>query len=267
MATTRNRAPAESRPAALSRERIVEAALALVEADGLAAFSTRRLGDRLGCKAMSIYHHFESKQLLLDALVEHAIATVDVPPPGPDALDRLRATLYAYRAMTRRFAALFPLISVHRHNTERGVRFLESILRLIRAVEPDVERSARHFRILGYYLVGAALDETAGYARGPSAVEPADADFIARECPTLAASAPYFQSRHWDATFDLGIELLLAGISQAAGRSGPTSNSKRAAGTAGRTGRASKAPPAAATNRRRRVRGRSARSLPRATRA
>ena len=49
----------------LTRERIVEAALAVVEAEGLAAFSTRKLGERLGCEAMSIYHHFPSKQHLL----------------------------------------------------------------------------------------------------------------------------------------------------------------------------------------------------------
>ena len=48
-------------PEPLSRERIVEAALALVQADGLAGLSTRKLGQSLGCEAMSIYHHFPGK--------------------------------------------------------------------------------------------------------------------------------------------------------------------------------------------------------------
>src|SRR5438477_12031705 len=86
----------------LSRDRIVDAALALIHDDGLAAFSTRKLGERLGCEAMSIYHHFPSKQHLLDALVEHAIQTVEVPEPGPGAIERLRRSLYSYREMAHR---------------------------------------------------------------------------------------------------------------------------------------------------------------------
>ena len=66
---------------ALTRERIVQAALELVNERGLGPFSTRQLGERLGCEAMSIYHHFKSKQHLLDALVEHAITSVEVPEP------------------------------------------------------------------------------------------------------------------------------------------------------------------------------------------
>jgi AcrR family transcriptional regulator len=46
---------------------------------------------------MSIYHHFPSKQHLLDALVEHAIGSVHVPEPGPDIEARTRASLESYR--------------------------------------------------------------------------------------------------------------------------------------------------------------------------
>jgi len=69
--------------------------------------------------------------------------------------------------------------------------------------------TARHFRAMGYYLIGACLDETAGYARGPSAAEPVDDAFIARECPRLMAAAPYFQPAHWDRTWQLGIDALM----------------------------------------------------------
>ena len=105
----------------LSRGRIEAAALKLIEEVGYDDFSTRKLAAELGCEAMSIYHHFPSKQHLLDALVEHAISTVEVSEPGPDAPDRLRRSLYSYRAMARRFPALFPLVAVHRLNTPTGV--------------------------------------------------------------------------------------------------------------------------------------------------
>jgi AcrR family transcriptional regulator len=161
---------------------------------------------------MSIYHHYPSKHHLLDAMVDHAIASVALPPQDLPPAERLRQAMYAYRAMARRLPALFPLVAVHRLNTPTGVRFIESILALVQAVVPDPELAARHFRTLGYFLVGAALDETSGYARGPSAAEPVDNGFIARECPRLAQSAPYFQAKHWDATFELGVQAMLAAM-------------------------------------------------------
>src|SRR6185369_9776088 len=197
---------------ALSPERIVGAALALVHEDGLAGLTTRRLGQRLGCEAMSIYHHYPSKQHLLDALVDHAVASVEMPSADLSPVERLRASMYAYRAMAHRLPALFPLVAVHRLNTPTGVRFIESILGLIQAVVPDTELAARHFRAVGYYLAGAALDETSGYAKGPSVAEPVSDEFIVRECPRLVASARFFKAGEWDTTFALGLETLLARI-------------------------------------------------------
>lgn len=203
---------ARSSAPALSRDLILAEAQALTAADGLAALSTRRLAERLGVEAMSIYHHFPSKHHLLDAMVDAAIGSVEVAPAHLPPIERLRWASHAYRAMARRHAALYPLVAVHRLNTPTGVRFIESILALVQAVVPDVERAARHFRVLGYYLMGAALDETAGYAKGPSAAEPVDDAFIARECPRLAASARWFQRSQWDATFELGLEAILVAI-------------------------------------------------------
>jgi len=196
----------------LSRARIVEAALALVDQEGLSALSTRRLGVRLRCEAMSIYHHFPSKQHLLDAMVDHVIGGIELPPGGGDALQRVRETLVAYRAMAHRHPAFFPYVAVHRLNTPTGVRFIDRVLGLIRAAVVDDQLAARYFRVVGYYLVGAALDETAGYAKGPSAAEPVDDATIRAECPELTRAAPYFQRGHWDATFDLGIDALMVAM-------------------------------------------------------
>ena len=75
----------------LSRDRIAAAALALVDREGLTALSTRRLGDELGCEAMSIYHHFPSKAHLMDALLDLMLAEARVPAAHEeDWLERLR---------------------------------------------------------------------------------------------------------------------------------------------------------------------------------
>lgn len=198
----------------LSRPVIVEAAFALVAEGGVAGLSTRKLGERLGCEAMSIYHHFPSKQHLFDALVDQVLGQFDWPPADLAPVERLRRTMYGYRAAAHRHPAFFPYLAVHRLNTRTGVRFIERVLGIVQALVPDAEAAARHFRIMGYYLVGAALDETAGYARGPSAADPVDGATIERECPRLAASARYFQQEHWDRTFELGVQMLLAAMAK-----------------------------------------------------
>ena len=210
--------PARTAPAAarepLSRQRIVQAALELVHQDGLAQLSTRRLGQRLGCEAMSIYHHFPSKAHLLDALVDHAISSIEPPPEQLSPIERLRFICHAYRAMAHRFPALYPLVAIHRLNTPIGVRYIDSVMAAIRAIEPDPERAARQFRAVGYYLAGASLDETSGYAKGPSAAEPVSDAYIAEHCKSLIAAAPYFQREHWDATFEFGLQAMIASFAR-----------------------------------------------------
>ena len=208
--------PDGGRPARgpLSRERIVDAALALVERHGLPGLTTRRLGTALGFEAMSIYHHFPSKQHLLDALVERAIGSVGEPPPNADPIERLRFLGHEYRRVAHRYPRLFPLLALHRLNMPAGVAFIERMLRHFHDALPDDKLAAQAFRLFGYYVIGAALDETSGYAEGPSAAEPVADAYIAAECPRLAAAAPYFKRPYFDSTFELGFALILDGIAK-----------------------------------------------------
>ena len=202
-------------PRGLSRKSIVEAALALVDRNGLPALTFRRLGSALDCEAMSLYHYFPSKQHLLDALVEKTLEGIGDPPADLDPIARLRYLGYEYRAMAHQYPRFFPLAALHRLNMPAGVSFIERMLGHFRDALPDDRMAAQVFRIFGYYVVGAALDETSGYAAGPSAAEPVSDDYVIRECPQLAVSAPYFKAPWFDSTFDLGFEMLLKGIDDA----------------------------------------------------
>ena len=104
----------------------------------------------------------------------------------------------------------FVAIALHRMNTAAGLRFLEGVLTIFRDAGFDRETAARLFRVFGYYISGASLDEAAGYARGPSAVNPVPDDVAARDYPLITGVNPYLQPRHHRATFELGIDILLA---------------------------------------------------------
>src|SRR3954452_472123 len=72
-------APAARRTRGLSRDRIVAAAIEVVEAEGLGALSMARLAERLGCGTMSLYLHVANK----DELVTFMLSSAPDPPPTP----------------------------------------------------------------------------------------------------------------------------------------------------------------------------------------
>ena len=211
-----SKARGRKRAGALSRERIAAAAMALVDREGLEALSTRRLGEALGCEAMSIYHHFPSKAHLMDVLVDLMLADARVELlPEWGWLERLRRTAHGFRAMALEHPKFFPYFAVHRLNTPAGVSYINSVVGILRAAGFSDRDAATHFRTIGYYLTGAALDETSGYAKGPSAAEPVSNATIEADFSNLAAAAPFFRPGHFQATFEAGLEMLLAGIERA----------------------------------------------------
>lgn len=72
-----------SRPT-LSTPVIVDAAIALLDRDGLEAFSMRRLGAELGVDPMSIYHYLPNKDALFDAIVDEIWVRAEPAEPASD---------------------------------------------------------------------------------------------------------------------------------------------------------------------------------------
>jgi AcrR family transcriptional regulator len=217
----------------LSRERIVTEALAQIDREGLAGFSTRKLGEALGVQAMSLYHHFPSKAHVLDAVLEHVIGQIEFLPDSAPLDERLRGVMRSYRQVALRYPGFFPHFAVHRMNMEAGIRFIDRALRLFNEACPDdPERAARLFRIAGYYLNGATLDEAMGYGRGPSAQHPAPDEWVLREHPAIAAAGRWFAPSEHEKTFELGLEMLmkelgLPGQTGARKTSAPANRTKR----------------------------------------
>ena len=64
----------------LSREKVLDAAIALADRDGIESLSMRRLGQELGVEAMSLYNHVANKDDILDGIVEIVLARADRVP-------------------------------------------------------------------------------------------------------------------------------------------------------------------------------------------
>jgi len=75
--------PSAARDRELTRPRIVEAAIALADRDGLADLSMRRLAGELGVATMSLYRHVPSRDDLLLGMIDTAVGAVPLPPRPP----------------------------------------------------------------------------------------------------------------------------------------------------------------------------------------
>jgi AcrR family transcriptional regulator len=205
------REPARAAREPLSRERIEIAALQLIERDGLDGFSIRKLAADLGCEAMSVYHHFPSKAHIMDALIDRVVGEIEIPSRSLSWQERLRGFAWEYRAMALRYPRFFQFAVLHRMNTAAALGVIEEAVTVFRDAGFSLEMSARLFRVLGYYIAGGSLDEAEGYAKGPSAVEPVPDDVAVRDYPEITAVNPFFKPQHHEATFALGLDILIDG--------------------------------------------------------
>lgn len=200
-------------PRELTAERIRDVALALIDRAGLDAFSTRKLGEALGCEAMAIYYYYPSKEALLDAVVDQMMAGVaaEVGTETADWVDAMRKVAHAYRKVARVHPKAFPLLATRRFASESTYAFLDELFALARRQRISDRTVARFYRVVGSYCSGFALNELAQRR------EPSTASQRAKFARIAAVSA-YLEPEHADDTFSFGLEILLDALAQAASK-------------------------------------------------
>jgi AcrR family transcriptional regulator len=214
--------PAPTSPQArqpLSADRIADAALALIDRDGLDRLSMRRLGQSLGVEAMALYHHVPSKGRLLDAVMDRLVQDFDIPAPGTaPPLQRLRHALHSYRRIALDHPRAFPLLVGRRFNSPGAFAVYERLLQVFAELGFDAAQSARWFRTLGYFLSGAGMADIASREQSPDATplvlerRPKSLAY-----PHVAAVAPYLRVDRLDEVFEFGLETLLAALAAQTG--------------------------------------------------
>jgi AcrR family transcriptional regulator len=147
-----------SQRAPLTRERIIETALHLIDGQGLGRLTMRRLGDSLEVEAMAIYHHLpHGKEQLLEQLISH-VAAFPVPPGAGDPRDRLRAWATMYRDRLLDHVGVMPLI-VTRRNPAALLSTTVSLQELLRASGlTEADASVGAHTLLAYLLGEIALE-------------------------------------------------------------------------------------------------------------
>jgi AcrR family transcriptional regulator len=110
----------------LTRDELLDAALAIVDDEGLPALTMRRLAEELGVEAMSLYHHVPNKETLLDWTVDRMRSEMHVPDPLPDDWPGiLEAIFVEYRRVLTAHPNMLPLATRRTDHAEAsGLRYL-----------------------------------------------------------------------------------------------------------------------------------------------
>lgn len=143
----------------LDVDRIIDAAVAVADERGLAGVSMRNVARQLGVEAMSLYHHVDGKDALLDAMVDRIFTLIELEPPGTP----WRAAMHARATTARRVFGLHPwalgLVESRANAGQANLRHHDGVLGLLRGDGFSVPAAAHAYSLLDAYVYGFALTE------------------------------------------------------------------------------------------------------------
>lgn len=206
----------------LNRERILEAALRLVDRDGLDGLSMRKLAHELGVEAMSLYNHIPNKAAILNGILERVMSEFDLPEDeGLHWTHRIRAMARTFRQILKRHPGVIPLFGEHREPVllPSVLRPVEVALDILRRAGLSGEATAHALHTLESYTMGYVLMEVGGLLLAEHAQReghPVAAEMARMlppgELPRFAEMLPLLMACDPDTEFEHGLDLILAGL-------------------------------------------------------
>ncbi|QLH71446.1 TetR/AcrR family transcriptional regulator C-terminal domain-containing protein [Rhodopseudomonas palustris] len=204
---------AVSGPRGLAKHEIVETAVSLMEELGEAAFSVRKLGDRVGCDPMAILYHFKNKDGMYRAMADALVAKLS--PVGNDLTwqDRLRTHARDHRALALRYPNTFPLLQRFLNTGVADFPHIEMVHRaLADAGVCDADASAV---CLAWYagVIGLCTAEISGLVRPARESEVAEMEELpSAEFPVLRKLARSYLAVETETVFEIANELFIEGL-------------------------------------------------------
>lgn len=210
--------PKRGRPAGgrsvLTRDRIVAEAVAMVEEAGLAEVTMRGLARRLGVDAMSLYHHVDNRDALLDRITELVLGGMELPPATGVLRDDVHAVARAFRRVALRYPNCAPLVLTRQLGSFAALGQVEVALSILRdaGFPPDVAVHA--MRSVLAFVIGTLLREVSS---GPTFGDPANverrrAELTASELSNVVESARHLAGCDHEEEFAFGLDLLVTAL-------------------------------------------------------
>jgi len=198
---------ARPRQSLLTRQRIVEAASALADAEGLEAVSVRRLATELGVQGPSLYNHFATKAEILDAVADAVIAQVDLSAfASHDWLEALRLWAHSYHAVLSAHPNIVPVLAHGPGRRPAALEMADVVYGALVNAGWSPARATHIGALMRYLVTGSALGSFAlGFPGDPQLY---DRYPHLRHAHLLAEN----QERVDEGAFVLGLDTLLSGL-------------------------------------------------------
>src|SRR5881628_2286198 len=138
----------------LSRDRIMEAALALADTEGVDALTMRRLGQELGFEAMSLYNYVANKDEVLDGILDLVLSESDLPATTGDWAAAIRdSAISVHDAIRRHPWACTLLMSPPRIRPAR-LKYMDSLLGRLREAGLSADTTYHAYHVLDGHIFG-----------------------------------------------------------------------------------------------------------------
>jgi AcrR family transcriptional regulator len=204
----------------LSRERILQTALELVDEGGIEALTMRKLGQALGFEAMSLYNYVANKDDVIDGILDLVLAETEPPSPAGDWDAAIRASAISVHAALRRHPWSCTLLTSPRYARPARVGYMDSLLRRLREAGFSAETTYYAYHVLDGHIFGFSLWETSHTYTAEEAT-----DLAAKFAETITTETyPYLhehaqqhfsEGAHRDVSaFEVALDLIIDGLAK-----------------------------------------------------
>lgn len=205
----------------LSQQRIVDAALEILAAEGLAAVTMRRVAAALDTGAASLYAHVQSKDELHELMLDQAAAETDVPEPDPQHWqDQIKQVV---RDMTNGMRTRPGLANVAVGRIPTGpnaLRVSDRMLAILLAGGLDEQTAAFAVDLLPLYATAVAMEsgsptlpqDEGAISKFISQLRTFFASLPAEDYPHMVALAVPLTAGAGHERFEFGLEVLISGL-------------------------------------------------------
>jgi AcrR family transcriptional regulator len=205
----------------LSRDRILQAALELVDDAGIESLTMRKLGQVLGFEAMSLYNHVPNKDDVLDGIVDLVLAETELPVSDGDWETAVRTSAVSVHRVLRDHSWAAKLLMSPERVRPARLHYMDSLLGRLRTAGFSADTTYHAYHVLDGYIFGFSLWETSHTYTAEQVTQ-----FVATFGRDITPDTyPYLHEHgqqhlnegpHHDVSaFEFGLDLILDGLKRA----------------------------------------------------
>lgn len=198
----------------LTRDRVIDAALVIMDTEGLEAVTMRRVAREVGVEAMSLYNHAQNKDDILDGIVDLVFAEIELPADRSNWRTVLRAQSISTRAALRRHPWAIALMESRMTPGPANLRTHEDTITVLLDAGCSAVMATHAYNLVDSYVLGFALQEVNMQFSNAEELSAVVAQVPADAYPNLARVGGELLASGFDYAdeFEFGLDLILDAI-------------------------------------------------------